>query len=74
MGLASSSCSSTRCAPDTLIDATVTAAAAAADAHANAATVGGGAVGRQAGTVGVGLCTVNCLAVSIGKKPETCSA
>lgn len=36
----SSSCSSTRCAPDTLIDAT--AAAAAADAHANGTTVGGG--------------------------------
>lgn len=61
----SSSCSSTRCAPDTLIDATATAAAAAA--HANGATVGRERqAGRQVGTVGVGLCTVNCLAVSIG--------
>lgn len=59
-----SSCSSTRCAPDTLIDAT-----AAADAHANGTTVAGGR-----GEVGVGMCTVNCLAVSRGDKPETCSA
>lgn len=66
----SSSCSSTRCAPDTLIDATAAvAAAAAADAHANGTTVEG-----EQGKVGVGLCTVNCLAVSRGDKPETCSA